>query len=292
MSSVCAVGLAVADLVLGADRLPTGPGKHFARSGRLVGGGPAANAAVTVARLGGSARFVGRVGDDPLGSLIIGDLADEGVDTDGVETVADVGSPVSAVLVTADGDRTIINHTDARLFDAPPDRLPAADAYLADVRWPTGAEAAMAAARDRGVAGVLDLDRTDGRLPETAITTASHVVAAIDALGTEEPERALAELADRTAAWVAVTVGADGVLWLEAGEIRRLTPPAVDVVDTLGAGDVFHGAFALALAEGREAAAAARFATAAAAIKCTRPGGRAGIPTRGDVDELEARTWP
>jgi sulfofructose kinase len=60
----------------------------------------------------------------------------------------------------------------------------------------------------------------------------------------------------------------------------------VQVVDTLGAGDVFHGAYALALAEGKPALAAARFASAAAAIKCGRPGGRAGSPTRGEVEEL------
>lgn len=292
MTTVCAVGLAVVDAVLAVDRLPNRPGKHFAGNGCLVGGGPAATAAVAVARLGGTARLVARVGDDPLGELIIHDLGVEGVDTSGVEVVADRGSPLSAVLVTADGERTIVNHTDPALHDEPPRNLPPAEAFVADIRWPIGAAAAMTTARERGVIGVLDLDTSHLPVPEEAVTAASHVVASAEALGPiGPPEVALRALAERTSAWTAVTAGADGVVWLEDGEVRRLAPPAVEVVDTLGAGDVFHGAFALALAEGRPEADALRFASAAAAMKCTKAGGRAGIPTRAEVDELEARTW-
>jgi sulfofructose kinase len=116
-------------------------------------------------------------------------------------------------------------------------------------------------------------------------------VASIDALGTADPDQALAELSGRTDGWVAVTLGGDGVAWLDGSTTRHLRPPDVAVVDTLGAGDVFHGAFALALAEGRDEAAAIRFATAAAAAKCSRPGGQDGIPTRATVDALEAGSW-
>lgn len=83
-----------------------------------------------------------------------------------------------------------------------------------------------------------------------------------------------------------VTLGAAGYLWLEGDAARSSSAPAVQVRDTLGAGDVFHGAYALALAEGRDIAAAAAFANVAAALKCTRPGGRAGIPDRAEVDSL------
>jgi len=83
-----------------------------------------------------------------------------------------------------------------------------------------------------------------------------------------------------------VTVGADGFLWLDGEEVRSVPAPQVTPQDTLGAGDVFHGAYALAIAEGRTVVPAAAFANAAAAIKCTRPGGRAGIPTREEVNAL------
>jgi len=79
------------------------------------------------------------------------------------------------------------------------------------------------------------------------------------------------------------------VFWIEAGErqgVRHLPAFAVPVVDTLAAGDVFHGAFALELARGKAAADALRFAAAAAAIKCTRPGGRGGSPSRDEVEKF------
>lgn len=288
--TVVTVGLAVLDLVLGVDRFPSAPGKQFARSSALVGGGPAATAAVAVARLGGRAMFVGRIGDDPVGGLILHDLATEGVRTDAVGVVSGATSPMSSVLVDATGERSIVNHLDPGLHLDPPGPLPAGDAYVADVRWPAGAEAAMVEAAERGVPGVLDLDRTDRGVPEAAVSAASHVVAAADAFDAD-PEDTLEALAQRTAAAVAVTAGARGVARLVDGRVRWLAPPAVEVVDTLGAGDVFHGAFALALAEGRDDLRALRFASAAAAVKCTRPGGRAGIPNRAEVDEVEGATW-
>jgi len=82
------------------------------------------------------------------------------------------------------------------------------------------------------------------------------------------------------------TDGAKGIWWLEGEEMWHQDAFRVDAVDTLGAGDVFHGALALALAERRELGEAVAFANAAAAIKVTRFGGRAGAPTRQEVDEL------
>ena len=77
--------------------------------------------------------------------------------------------------------------------------------------------------------------------------------------------------------------------WLEDGALHSIDAFPVDALDTTGAGDVFHGAFALALAEGADHATAFRFASAAAALKCTRPGARAGIPHRPDVERLLTR---
>jgi sulfofructose kinase len=82
------------------------------------------------------------------------------------------------------------------------------------------------------------------------------------------------------------TDGAKGVYWLDGGKLRHQPAHEVEAVDTLGAGDVFHGALALALAEGRHMEAAVRFANAAAAIKVTRFGGRAGTPNRSEVNQL------
>ncbi len=96
-------------------------------------------------------------------------------------------------------------------------------------------------------------------------------------------------MADETSALVGVTLGPGGFLWRDGDQERRQPAPAISVVDTLAAGDVWHGAFALALGEGRDVAAAARFANAAAALKCTRFGGRQGAPSRAEVEALLAR---
>ena len=88
--------------------------------------------------------------------------------------------------------------------------------------------------------------------------------------------------------FLAVTNGPDGVWWLENGRPRHLAAFPIVAVDTLGAGDTFHGAFALALAEGCDLDRAMRFAAAAAALKCTRFGGISGTPTRGEVDAFLA----
>ena len=110
-----------------------------------------------------------------------------------------------------------------------------------------------------------------------------RATAGIDDLGA-----ALARMRGRTKGFLAVTDGANDILWLEGTTPRRMPVFPVDAVDTLAAGDVFHGAFALAIGEGRDEAAALRFAAAAAAIKCTRRTGGAGAPKRDEVEALLA----
>ena len=91
-------------------------------------------------------------------------------------------------------------------------------------------------------------------------------------------------LAAHNAGWLAVTDGPNGIYWLEGGELRHMPGFAANVIDTLGAGDVFHAAFTLAVAEGRALTETLRFASAAAAVKCMRFGGAAGAPRRAEVD--------
>jgi sulfofructose kinase len=167
---------------------------------------------------------------------------------------------------------------------------------LVDCRWPAGALRALEAARARGIPAVVDVDRPVDADPGTEtgriLDTATHLVYSRDALlGTMHEDQlstALVAAAERSPAWIAVTDGEHGVSWLAGGEIRHEPAFPVRAVDTLGAGDVFHGAFALALAEGQPEGDAVRFAAAAAAAKCAQIGGRAGIPDRATVDEMLA----
>jgi len=166
--------------------------------------------------------------------------------------------------------------------------LAGAGCVLADMGWPEAAARAFAEARARGVPGVLDADLSPRAESRALVPLADHAVfseAGLRALtGEGDPRAALAALPLRES--LGVTLGPRGYLWRDAAGWHDAPAPPVEVVDTLGAGDVFHGAFALALAEGRGLPEAARFANAAAALKCARAGGRLGAPRRAEVEAL------
>lgn len=291
--TVFCVGHAVLDQVFRVDRLPTGGGKFFATGREEVGGGPAATGAVTVARLGGRAHLVARLGDDGAARTILDQLIAEGVATDGVRRFPGHGSSVSAVLVDPAGERTIVNHADPSLPEGaewlPADALRRADAVLADRRWEAGALAALTIARAAGVPAILDADRGPTPVPTPLIDAADHVVFSADGLAQIVGRAPVPDDLDTVApmaAVVAVTLGGDGVVWRDDSGRHRLPAFPIAVVDTLGAGDVFHGAYAHAIAERRPVAEAMRRAAATAALKCTRTGGRAGIPTASELDRF------
>jgi sulfofructose kinase len=122
---------------------------------------------------------------------------------------------------------------------------------------------------------------------------ATHVIFSSECLrettGTADLAEGLKRIACNTDAFIAVSNGPDDILFLEGSAVRRLPVFSIAAVDTLGAGDAFHGGFALALAEGQSEVEAMRFGAAAAAIKCTRLGGSAGTPTRSEVEVLIAK---
>ena len=300
MKTVLCVGIATLDRIFAVDRHPPSPGKYRATSRTVAGGGVAANAAVAIARLGGHARFLGAVGDDEAGRAIIESLEVEQIDASAVHVLVGRLSPESIVLVDAWGERLIVNHASDDLFDAA--RTPGVaeigspDVVLTDMRWRGGAIAALTAARRIGVPGVVDCDHSPADSPGI-LEQASHVVFGRSTLedwtGISDPGASLRAASHRVAAWVGVTSGSDGTWWLEDGRLEHAPAFEVEAVDTLGAGDVFHGAFALGLAEGMAPRSAIEIASAAAALKCTRFGGRAGIPTRAELDRfrLEENTW-
>ena len=290
MAGVYCLGIATLDFVYKLDALPTRGEKYRARELAVVGGGCAAIASVAIARLGGRAWLATRLADDATGDAIRAELEREGVDAAGSRVVPDLRSPTSAIFVDAQGERMVVSYSDPDMpedADWLPEALPPeADAVLVDTRWGAGSLAALHLARQASKPGVLDGDR---QLPHPdLLTVASHIAFSAQALrdiaGEADPRQALLALTRRTDAWLAVTLGPDGVLFVDRGEIAHSPAFRVETVDTLGAGDVWHGAFALALAEGQDERAAIRFASAAAAIKCMRFGGRAGTPDRAELE--------
>ena len=290
---VSCTGIITSDTIFGVSDLPTGDGKISASWIRETGGGVAANAAVAVARLGGRARFVGCVGTDSRGLAARNALIAEGIQVDQMHQIKDRSTPTSAVLVDRHGARIVVNHVADDFFDLADPRwastVAGADAVLVDLRWIAGAAASVSAAQAAGLPSIVDVDRP---VPSDSaiLTMASHLLFSRDALvsmtGIPRPGDALIHLVSAVPGWVGVTLGSDGVLWLEGRSVCHLPAHEISAVDTLGAGDTFHGGFALALAEGRDEIDALRFANAAAALKCARTGGRAGIPNRAEVEQF------
>src|SRR5262249_7290547 len=222
-------------------------------------------------------------------------LAREEIDCSGCQPLAGVPTALSAIFIDARGDRMIVTHCDDRLAAATPadaaSLAAGADAGGAGNRVSGILRPICVAARARGLTVVLDADRPTQTCDEL-FRIATHVVFSAECLrattGLDDLGAALAAIAAMTPSFLAVTQGPRDVLWREGAALRRSPVFAVEAIDTLGAGDVFHGAFTLALVEGRDVVAALRFAAAAAGLKCTRLGGSMAAPRRAEVEALLA----
>jgi len=297
------VGALTLDTILRLETLPVHQGKFIASDGVQIASGMATSAACAARRLGAEVSLWASAGDDAVGDLLIAAIEAEGVDCSYVRRVRRARSALASILVDAHGERIIVPFYD-RLAQADPEGLPvgdltAFDAVLVDVRWPGAAALALKAARAAGRPAILDADTAPLEVLEQLLPLATHIVASEPAARIVcgqalDPEMACADLASRTDAFVAVTAGAAGSWWHDrsTGRVRHVAAPRIKAVDTLAAGDVFHGAFAVGLAETMPFEQALRFASAAAALKCLRFGGRLGAPDRAETLAMVAATWP
>ena len=283
MTGIFLAGMAVVDFVFSVERLPDTAEKHRAQEAEVVGGGCAANAAVAVARLGGTATLATCLGDDPLGDLILSDLTQEGVDTSCAQRAAGGRSSFSSVFVDRSGERQIMNFRGAGLEHDKISKVQDfhADAVLVDTRWRQGALAALTRAKALKIPGVLD---AEAPIDQALLAAASHIAFSKQGLmsltGDTPLPQALTEITSQHDAWACVTDGENGVFYTAEDKIEHIAAFQVPIKDTLAAGDIWHGAFTLALGEGRTAPDAIRFANAAAALKCKQFGGRKGCPDR------------
>ncbi|MEA2906755.1 MAG: sulfofructose kinase [Alphaproteobacteria bacterium] len=298
--AILCTGIIVLDEVFQVESFPQPDGKVVAKGFFAVNGGCAANAAVAIARLGARAFLAGPLGGpagtDENGDRVLAALARERVDCTGCQRLPGMSTALSAIFIDARGDRMIVTYRDDRLAAVTPadpaGLVASVDAVLADNRYPLFVRPICAAARERGLIVMLDADNpTD--VSDPLFRLATHVVFSAECLrgttGIDDLGAALMRIAGVTDAFLAVTNGPQDVLWIDRGALRTSPVFPIKAVDTLGAGDAFHGAFTLALVEGQEPAAAMRFAAATAALKCTRSGGSAAAPTRAEVEALLAR---
>jgi sulfofructose kinase len=296
---LCA-GIIVLDEVFRVDEFPQPDGKVQARGFFVVNGGCAANAAVAIARLGGRASLAGPMGgpagEDENGDRVLKALAREKVDYTACQRIDGLATALSAIFMNARGDRTIVTYRDERIAVAAPQNaervVDGADAVLVDNRYPAFVRPICEAARRRNLPVVVDGDRPTIE-DDPLFRIASHVVFSWECLrettGVNDLGDGLLRIARKSDAFLAVSDGPDEIVYLDRGKLRRLPVFKVTAVDTLGAGDAFHGGFVLALAEGRNEIEAMRFGAAVAGIKCTRIGGSAGAPTRAEVEAFLAK---
>ena len=293
---VLCIGMPVRDLTFRVEELPARGFKVNASHFDEICGGNALNAAIGIVRLGGRASICGPMGDagETSSRYIFDKLAQEGIETKHIVHMPGLVTPISNIMIDPSGERTIVTFRDPELWKV---HLPDAEELLEDChailtenRCAEFCTDLCAEARRRGLPVVVDVDRTMS-LREGLLTASSHLVFSSEALqstaGIADDAEALKKIAKLTPSFLAGTRGAQGTLWLDQRRNLQQTPAfPVHTVDTLGAGDVFHGAFALAITEKQDVPDALRFASAAAALKCTRFGGAFAAPQRTEVEEL------
>lgn len=289
MARVVCLGNVVRDLVFKVPSIPAVPGKLTCTEMRTQFGGMAATAAAAIAALGGEAEFWGRVGDDEVGVQAASELRACGVKAV-LQIKSGTRSPQSAVIVDARGERMLAAFPGVlgRAADwLPMDNLTGSGAVLADIRWPEGARALFDAARERGIPSVLDADSGDTGAIRELIALADHVIFSERGLAeyqnSVEPEVALLQAGAAFGGVIGVTLGERGSIFCCRGSLHRFEALPVRAADTNGAGDVFHGAFALALARAHDWVQAVRYAGAAASLKCMGPHDWAHLPRHSEV---------
>jgi sulfofructose kinase len=276
-------GAATVDQLLFVDgSIGDGKGRVLRRETRF--GGNIATALVAAARAGASCAFLGHLPDDTSGLGLLDRLRAEGVNVEHARTSPETPPIHSVVLVGQDG-RRFIAFDDHTVMGLPPDLdldlVRAARVLILDGYGVTGGLRAASAARAAGVAVIVDMERTKGSLIAKLLGVADHLVlpreAALAWTGAGSPAEAVDALWQDDRAAVVVTSGVDGCWYRSADDphagVRHHPALIVDVVDTTGCGDVFHGSYAAALAEGNSIARCVARATAAAAECATRPGG-------------------
>jgi sulfofructose kinase len=293
---ILCIGMPVRDLMFRVSSVPERGSKNPASHFDEICGGNGLNAAIAIARLGGHAALTGPMGDshETSGKFIFERLAHEGVDSTGLVHMPGLLTSISAIMIDPSGERTNVTFRDPRLWKV---RLPdtdkllgECDAILTESRCSEFANDLCAEARTRGIPVVVDVDSAMS-LRDGLLTVSSHLIFSSEALrataGMSNDADALQTIARLTPSFLAATRGPLGTIWLDQAQGPRETPAfPVHAVDTLGAGDVFHGAFALAITENQDVPRALRFASAAAALKCSRHGGPFACPRRDEVEAL------
>jgi sulfofructose kinase len=287
---VLCVGVTSYDFYFMLDHHPEPDEKTIANAFLSCGGGPAANAAVTVAKMGLSVAFAGYLGNDAWGDLHLKELQNAGVQTDWIVR-GNNPTPISMVLVKPGGHRSLVNY---RVVNA---AVESNDLNLSDIKSkvilfdghePNISMKLLNQIEDDSVKVVLDAGSVN---PGTSLLydKVDYLVCsekfAEDITGNHNMNDALDTLSGKNIN-IIITLGEKGLLWKNESDQGKLDAFPVDAKDTTGAGDVFHGAFAGCLAKGMNWQDILKYSNATAALSCTKSGGRTSIPTTKEVENF------
>ena len=293
------VGSVTMDLVSRAKQIPRIGETLIGTSFETTPGGKGANQAVAAARLGYPVQMVGMVGQDAYGPALLENLARAGVDTAAMEQVSGA-SGLAPIFLAESGENAIIvvpganGKMDTATVDRHTTLIRSAGIVLCQLELPMQTVShVLALCAEVGVPVMLDpapaAPLPDQFWSQVAWFTPNETEAAYYLNNDSKPEDAAKQLLARGLRGVALKRGGDGAYIAVAGGKAAWVPSfPVEAVDTVGAGDCFNGAFAVALLEGKDPWAAARFASAAAAISVTRRGAQASMPSRADVETFLA----
>ena len=293
MVDLVGVGLNATDTLIPLPGYPARGSKTEYRSVSVMPGGQAASTVVACQCWGLNTRYVGRLGDDDAGRLHRREFARTGVDARIIE-VPGAASPQSLIVVDGGGERTVFCRRDDRLLlqatDLDREWIVNARALHVDGYETAAATQAAQWAREAGIPVIADLDETYGGV-EDLLRNIDYLIVSRDfpgrLTGERNLERALRRMHERYECKVtAATLGQDGVLAWDGTRSYLHSAFRVPVVDTTGAGDIFHAGFIYGLLQGWSLERQLDFACAAAALNCTASGARGGIRTIADVEHL------
>jgi ribokinase len=296
---IVVAGSVTMDMVTSAKQIPRIGQTVIGTGFETTPGGKGANQAVAAARMSYPVEMVGMVGDDLYAQALLDNLAAAGVGTAAMERVAG-SSGLAPIFLAESGENSIVvvpganGKMDSGTVDRHSALIRSAGMVLCQLELPLETVShVLALCAEAGVPVMLD-PAPAAPLPEStwkqvAWFTPNETEAAFYLKEESKPEDAAKELLAKGLRGVVLKRGAEGAyVAVAGGKAAWVRPFAVEAVNTVGAGDCYNGAFAVALLEGHDPWTAARFASAAAAISVTRAGAQASMPTRAEVDAFLA----
>ena len=291
---VVGMGLNSVDFLTVVPEFPTFNSKMKILQFSKQGGGQVATAMVALARWGVKTKYIGKVGGDELGQFSLNSIRQEGVDVSSVIIEPNATNQFAMIIVDgASGERTILWDRDERLTyregEMRKEEVCSAKLLHLDGHDLMAAIQCAKWAKEEGIPIVLDIDKVEPLTSKLIreidfVITSSRVPSLFT--GISDREKALIELQEQIPGFLCATLGREGAMALVDKEIVYIKGLEVNVVDTTGAGDVFHAGFIYGLLQNWEVTEILRFANAVAALKCRDLGGRRGIPALGKVQNF------